>query len=66
MIMVDFINMKSSEDEKNLLVYLRECLEKDPVKTRLVDITALGIVEITRKKENRPLADSFPVSVMKI
>lgn len=66
MIMVDFINMKSSEDEKNLLVYLRECLEKDPVKTRLVDMTALGIVEITRKKENRPLADSFSVSVMKI
>lgn len=66
MIMVDFINMKSSEDEKNLLVYLRECLEKDPVKTRLVDMTALGIVEITRKKENRPIADSFPVSDMKI
>lgn len=66
MIMVDFINMGSSEEEQNLLAYLKECLEKDPVKTRLVDMTALGIVEITRKKENRPLADSFPVSVMKI
>lgn len=66
MIMVDFINMGSSEEEQNLLAYLEECLEKDPVKTRLVDMTALGIVEITRKKENRPLADSFPVSVMKI
>lgn len=59
MIMVDFINMKSSEEEQNLLAYLKECLEKDPIKTRLVDMTALGIVEITRKKENRPLADSF-------
>lgn len=66
MIMVDFINMGSDEEEQNLLAYLKECLEKDTVKTRLVDMTALGIVEITRKKENRPLADSFPVSVMKI
>lgn len=59
MIMVDFINMDSSEDEKNLLAYLKECLEKDPVRTRLVDMTALGIVEITRKKESRSLADSL-------
>lgn len=66
MIMVDFINMGSSEEEQNLLAYLKECLEKDPIKTRLVDMTALGIVEITRKKENRPLADSFPISAMKI
>ncbi len=66
MIMVDFINMGSAEEEQNLLAYLKECLEKDTVKTRLVDMTALGIVEITRKKENRPLADSFPVSDMKI
>lgn len=66
MIMVDFINMGSAEEEQNLLAYLKECLEKDPVKTRLVDMTALGIVEITRKKENRPLADSFPVSDRKI
>ena len=66
MIMVDFINMGSAEEEQNLLVYLKECLEKDPVKTRLVDMTALGIVEITRKKESRPLADSFPILDMKI
>lgn len=66
MIMVDFINMGSAEEDQNLLMYLRECLEKDPVKTRLVDMTALGIVEITRKKESRPLADSFPILDMKI
>lgn len=57
MIMVDFINMKSRADEQNLLAYLNECLEKDPVKTRLVDMTALGIVEITRKKQNKPLRE---------
>lgn len=66
MIMVDFINMSSSTEEENLLAYFKECLEKDPVKTRLVDMTALGIVEITRKKESRPLADGFTISGMKI
>lgn len=66
MIMVDFINMDSSEDEESLLAYLKECLEKDPVRTRLVDMTALGIVEITRKKESRTLADGFTISGMKI
>lgn len=65
-IMVDFINMSSSAEEENLLAYFKECLEKDPVKTRLVDMTALGIVEITRKKESRPLADGFTISGMKI
>lgn len=59
MIMVDFINMESRADEQNLLAYLHECLEKDPVKTRLVDMTALGIVEITRKKQNKPLKECF-------
>ena len=55
MIMVDFINMDSKEDENKLLAFLDECLRKDSVKTRLVDMTALGVVEITRKKVNKPL-----------
>lgn len=57
MIMVDFINMRSAIDEQTLLDELDRLLKEDPVKTRLVDITALGIVEITRKKESKPLAE---------
>lgn len=56
MIMVDFINMESAKDEQTLLDDLDKLLKEDPVKTRLVDMTALGIVEITRKKESSPLA----------
>lgn len=59
MIMVDFINMESKEDNHTLLSYLEECLKKDKIKTRLVDMTALGIVEITRKKVSRPLAETL-------
>ena len=53
-IMVDFINMPE-EDTAQMMKQLELCLKKDTVTTRLVDITALGIVEITRKKISRPL-----------
>ncbi len=57
MIMVDFINMDSEKDNQILMDALREYLHEDKVDTRLVDMTALGIVEITRKKISRPLSD---------
>ena len=59
MIMVDFINMESDEDKKTLLESLDRWLKEDRIYTRLVDMTALGIVEITRKKVSRPLSEFF-------
>lgn len=59
MIMVDFINMEKKADKRLLLRRLDEYLREDKVNTRLVDLTALGIVEITRKKASKPLADFF-------
>ena len=57
MIMVDFISMEAKEDNDVLLSKLDAYLKEDRVKTRLVDMTALGIVEITRKKESKPLSE---------
>lgn len=57
MIMVDFINMESDEDNRKLLDVLDGYLRKDKTPTRLVDMTKLGVVEITRKKGSRPLKD---------
>ena len=36
---------------------LKECLEKDPVRASFVDLTALGIAEVTREKRRRPLRE---------
>lgn len=58
-IIVDFINMKSKEAEENLLHYLQDLVHKDKVKTSVVDITPLGLVEITRKKQNKTLREQF-------
>lgn len=57
MIMVDFINMESDEDNRKLLDTLDGYLRKDKTPTRLVDMTKLGVVEITRKKVNKPLKE---------
>ena len=55
MILVDFISMKDHELEEKLMEELEELARKDSVHTRIVDITALGLVEITRKKIREPL-----------
>ena len=34
-------------------------LKGDAVKTKVVDITPLGLVEITRQKINKPLAEQM-------
>lgn len=54
-IIVDFIDMKEEESQKTLLSALRRAVAADPVKTVLVDMTPLGLVELTRKKIRRPL-----------
>lgn len=54
-IIVDFIDMKKDEDKALLMDTLRALAVKDPVKTTVVDMTQLNLVEITRKKEKKPL-----------
>ncbi len=60
-IIIDFINLKSPSKNDSLMEYLRELLKKDRVPARVVDMTPLGLVEITRKKQNMTLAEQFKV-----
>lgn len=53
-IIIDFIDMEEEEDQKELLRVLSAALSKDPVKTTVVEITKLNLVEVTRKKIRRP------------
>ena len=54
-IIVDFIDMEKDEHKEQLLAHLRELAKCDPTKTNIVDITSLGLVEITRKKSRQNL-----------
>ena len=57
MILVDFINMDQEESKQALMHEMKRQLLKDPNGANLVDITALGLVEITRKKNMPPLSE---------
>lgn len=58
-ILIDFIDMKERAHEEALLQELRHEFAKDPVRTAVVDITKLGLVEITRMKVRKPLHESL-------
>ncbi len=60
-VIVDFINMESTSHEEKVLSRLRELLKTDSVKTSVIDITPLGLVEITRQKVNSSLSEQFKV-----
>lgn len=59
MIIIDFINMKSKADEAALINHLKEELKKDSITCSFIDITKLGLVEITRKKEYKSLKETI-------
>lgn len=61
-VLVDFIDMSSDKANQELLNTLREELKKDPVPTKLIDMTKLGLVEITRKKVRKPLYEQVRIS----
>ena len=58
-ILVDFINMKSKANETVLLEYMRNLLKKDPIPAKALDMTRLGLMELTRKKIAPSLAQQL-------
>lgn len=58
-ILVDFINMKDKKQEQAILEYMRELLKQDPVPARALDMTGLGLMELTRKKIAPSLAEQL-------
>ena len=58
-IIVDFINLSEKEKQRELLEALRKLVATDPQHPRIVDMTPLGLVEITRKKSHPTLAEQF-------
>ena len=58
-ILVDFIDMESDEANQELLGVFRAELGKDPVPASLVDMTKLGLVELTRKKVRKPFYEQL-------
>ncbi len=58
-ILIDFIDMEEKEDQDLLLKTLSGLCRQDPIKTSVVDLTKLNLVEVTRKKVRKPLYEQL-------
>ena len=58
-VIIDFINMESTENNSTLIEFLKTELAKDSIPSFFIEMTKLGLVEITRKKIKKPLYEVF-------
>jgi ribonuclease G len=64
LIVIDFIDMSREADKEKVFFALKEALEKDKVKTAVLKMSELGLIEMTRKRTkediNLFLTDTCP------
>ena len=58
-ILIDFINLERAEDKEELMQTLQKYLWQDSIQGTVVDMTELNIVEVTRKKVRKSLAEEL-------
>jgi ribonuclease G len=56
-ILVDFIDMENESHRKRVLQAVNEAVRKDRSKIHIIDLTGLGLVEITRKRVYQDLEE---------
>ncbi len=49
-IVIDFIDMQDEENRQRLMEMLEDALKRDKAKTHIVQLSSLGLVEMTRKR----------------
>ncbi len=58
-IVIDFIDMETVENQQKVLRRLKETLAKDKTRTQVFDVSHLGLVEMTRKNVSAGLLEQF-------
>ena len=58
-ILIDFINMNDPAQKSELIRAFSNYTKSDPAEVRIVDITPLGIMEITRRKKHKSLNEQL-------
>ncbi len=56
-ILVDFIDMEKEEHRQRVLDALDQAVQRDRAKLHVIDLTSLGLVEITRKRVHQDLEE---------
>lgn len=55
-VVIDFLHMENAAYRARTVNALREALKRDPAPTKVLGMSALGLVEMTRKRVGEPLA----------
>ena len=55
MIIVDFIDTPSDQDKTQLLSTFKQALSQSRIPTKIIGMTTLGLVQLTRRKQREPL-----------
>jgi len=58
-ILIDFIDMQDKNNEENVISILRQEMEKDKAHSRIMGMTGLGFLEMTRKKSRYGISEIF-------
>ena len=58
-IILDFIDMRDEDHQRQVLRTLEKCLEKDRSKTSITGVSELGLVEMTRKRTRESLGHTL-------
>jgi ribonuclease E len=58
-IVIDFIDMETIENQQKVIRRLKEALAKDKTRTQVFEVSNLGLVEMTRKNVSAGLLEQF-------
>jgi ribonuclease E len=61
-IVIDFIDMEIKENRRKVVDSFRSALSRDKTRTQVLDVSDLGLVEMTRKRIGEGLLTSFATS----
>ena len=57
LVVLDFIDMRSAADRDELFRHMRKLLKEDRAKTQLLPLSKLGLMEMTRQREQESILD---------
>lgn len=62
MVIVDFIDMDSRKDQQQVLEVFQRTLEEDRAKPQVGQLSDLGLVELTRRRQGQSLRELFTIA----
>ena len=57
LVVLDFIDMRSARDREELFRYMKKLVKDDRAKTKVLPLSKLGLMEMTRQREHESIQD---------